>query len=70
MTEDMNFITYNLSEKVMVDSDGSVYPIITMFDDEGDETEDIEECVLFVAGTGGYHVTVEVLDEDFRHTKS
>ena len=53
-------VTYNLEQRVMVDFDGHTYPITKMFDDEGRETDEADECVAFIAGREGYWVAVAI----------
>ena len=66
MADKPEYLTYNLEQRILVDYDGQTYPIIKMFDDEGDETDDIEECRAFVAGVEGYYVSVAVEETDER----
>lgn len=61
---DEDRITYNLEQKVMVDFDGQVYPIVTMYDEYGEETEDTSECMAFIAGREGYWVAVATDEAD------
>lgn len=42
----------NLTERLYVDDDGSLYPITNLFDADGDECEP-EDAVSAVAGDGG-----------------
>ena len=62
----MDDITYNLEQRVMVDFDGKVYPIVKMFDEDGEETDSPEKCLAFIAGKEGYWVAVAVEEDDFR----
>lgn len=55
---------YNLKKRLVIDHDEEVYPITNMFNSDGDETEDIYECVSFVAGRGGYWIAMAVGDDD------
>ncbi len=42
----------NLVKRVALLADGTCVPITNIFDEDGDETDDINEAVAFVAGRG------------------
>lgn len=48
---DLTIQAINLRQSLALRSDGETVPITNMLDFEGDETEDFEEAVSFVAGS-------------------
>jgi hypothetical protein len=53
----------NLSQRLFVASDGYTFPIVTLFDADGDETDDPCEAVACVAGVEGRWHAINL--EDF-----
>lgn len=44
----------NLKARFAIMDDGTVLPITTLLDSDGDETDDPEQAVVFVAGTDSW----------------
>lgn len=42
--------TINLARRIAITEDGQQLPVTDMFDEFGDDCDDIEECVVCVAG--------------------
>lgn len=51
----------NLKERVAITEDGQSLPVTDMFDEWGDDCDDIEECAVCVAGpdSGGLWLTID-----------
>lgn len=45
----MSFFAYSLMDGILIDEDGEVCEITNMFDAWGEETDDTESAVVFVA---------------------
>lgn len=43
-------IAYNLHDRTAVADDGTVVAITNLIDEDGDETDDLDEAVVFVCG--------------------
>ncbi len=56
----------NMKKREVTLDDGTVVPIVSLLDDEGDETDDEDMAVVVVAGTDwlGYW-TIELEPEDY-----
>ena len=52
----------NLHDRQALLTTGEVIPITELFDDEGDETDDPDEAVAFVAGRPGLWINALVDD--------
>jgi len=51
-----------LQRGVVIDADGEELPIITMYDEWGEECEDPDDAVAISAGRPGYYVAVTLED--------
>lgn len=59
----MSFMTYSLADRLLIDEDGEVCEITNMFDAWGEETDDTQAAVVFVARRSDEEwLTVEIDD--------
>lgn len=59
----MSFLSYSLADRILIDDDGEVCEITTMFDSWGEETDDASAAVVFVARRSDDEwITIEVDD--------
>ncbi len=49
-----NIVHVNLSKRLATTESGEIVPVVHMFDDDGEETNDVAECAAFVAGPTSY----------------